>query len=400
MTGAAMGVLPKREDIDPKYKWKLEDIYESDGKWEEDFVKIKELAGKAGKLKGTLGESDTNLLDCLKFCDSMLSLCDKAFVYARMRRDEDNSNPVYQAFTDRALSLGTQVYAAISFVVPEIISIPEGKIREFLDKNSELKLYWHYIKDMLRQKRHTLSEKEEQILALSTEIAQAPSDIFTMLNNADIRFPVIKDESGKEVELTKGRYIKFLESKDRNVRKDAFNALYDTYRKQKNTLAATLSNSVKKDRFYANVRRYGSRLEAALHVDNVPVEVYDNLIKTVNDNLPLLHRYLRLRRKALKLEELHMYDVYVPIVEMPQKHISYEEALEIVQKGLSPMGSEYMGYLKDAFKSGWIDVYENVGKTSGAYSWGSYLTHPYVLLNFQGTINDVMSSRLEIALIL
>lgn len=391
MTDATMGVLPKREDIDPKYRWKLEDIYESDGKWEEDFIKVKELAGKAGKLKGTLGESGTNLLNCLKFCDSMLSVCDKVFIYARMRRDEDNSNPVYQAFTDRALSLSTQVYATISFVIPGIISIPEEKIREYLDKNSELKLYWQYIKDILRQKRHTLSEKEEQILALSTEIAHAPSDIFTMLNNADIKFPVIKDETGKEVELTKGRYIKFLESRDRNVRKHAFHTLYGTYSKQKNTLAATLSNSVKKDKFYAGVRKYGSRLEAALHVDNVPVEVYDNLIKTVNDSLPLLYRYLRLRRKALKVEELHMYDLYVPIVEKPQRHIPYEEALEIVQKGLSPMESEYTGYLKDAFKLGWIDVYENVGKTSGAYSWGSYLTHPYVLLNYQGTINDVFT---------
>lgn len=212
-----------------------------------------------------------------------------------------------------------------------------------------------------------------------------------MYNNADIKFPSILDENGESVELTKGRYIKFLESKDRRVRKDAFHALYSTYSAQKNTLAASLTANVKKNRFYSSVRRYNSSLEWSLDADNIPTGVYTNLIETIDKNLPLLHRYLRLRKKALKLDELHMYDLYVPLVEEDKRNIPYEEACQMVIEGLWPLGSEYNGYLKQGFDSGWIDVYENEGKTSGAYSWGTYKTHPYVLLNYQGTINDVFT---------
>ena len=384
-------VLPGRDEIDSKYKWKLEDIYGSDEMWEADFEKVKKLAEEARAFKGTLGESSDRLLACMKFCDQLQSLNDRVFVYARMRRDENNANPVYQAYTDRAMALSTEVYAATSFIVPEIISIPEERLRSFIEGNSELKVYEQYFNEILRQKRHILSEKEEQLLALSAEMGHAPSDIFTMLNDADIKFPFIRDENGEEVELTKGRYIKFLESRDRRVRKEAFHALYSSYGKQKNTLAAALTASIKKDKFYSTVRKYDSRLEAALDSDNINVEVYDNLIETVGENLHLLHRYLKLRKKALKLDELHMYDIYVPIVEEPQRNIPYEEALGLVENGLKPMGEEYLGYLRKAFKSGWIDVYENEGKTSGAYSWGTYTTHPYVLLNYQGTIKDVFT---------
>jgi oligoendopeptidase F len=384
-------VLPRRDEIDPKYKWKLEDIYASNEIWEADFKKVKELAEEIGKFRGTLGESSGRMLACMKSCDELQLLNDRVFVYARMRRDENNADPVYQAYTDRAMALGTEVYAAISFIVPEIISIPEEKLRSFLEENNELKLYEQFINEIMRQKQHILSEKEDQILALSAEVGHAPSDIFTMLNNADIKFPFIKDENGEEIELTKGRYIKFLESRDRRVRKEAFHALYSSYNKQKNTLAATLTGSIKKDKFYSSVRKYDSRLEAALDSDNISTDVYDNLIETVGKNLHLLHRYLRLRKKALKLDELHMYDIYVPIVEEPQKNIPYDEALELVEKGLEPMGEEYLGYLRNAFESGWIDVFENEGKTSGAYSWGTYTTHPYVLLNYQGTIKDVFT---------
>jgi len=391
MAEAKGSALPKREEIDEKYKWKLEHIYDSDDKWEEDFSRIKLLVKEFAAYKGTLGKSGVHLLNCLKAHDELLMLYDKVFVYARMRRDEDNANPVYQAYTDRAMALGTEVYAAVSFVVPEIISIPEDKLNEFMNKNSGLDIYRQYIREILRQKEHVLSEREEEILALSTEVGNVPSDVFSMLNNADIKFPFIKDEEGNLVELTKGRYIKFLESKDRRVRKEAFHALYDTYGRQKNTLAATLTGSIRKDKFYAMVRKYSSRLEAALDADNISTDVYDSLIGTVNKNLHLLQRYLKLRKKALKLDELHMYDIYVPIVDEPEKEIPYEEALEIVEKSLYPMGEEYLGHLRNAFKSGWIDVCENQGKTSGAYSWGCYLSHPYVLLNYQGTINDVFT---------
>ncbi|MCX8129804.1 MAG: oligoendopeptidase F [Clostridia bacterium] len=391
MTESKVNKLPKREEIDNRYKWKLEDIYESIEKWEEDFKTVKQLLGKVAAFRGHLGERTDKLLSCLRLSDELTSLSDKLFVYSRMKRDENNTDPAYQALTERISALATEVYAAVSFIVPEIISIPENSLKEFMESNNELRIYSHFINEVLRQKKHILSEREEEILALSAEVAHAPHDIFTMFNNADIKFPFIKDENGEEVEVTKGRYIKFLESKDRRVREDAFHAIYSSYKKNNNTLAASLTSNVKKNRFYTIVRKYNSSLEASLDSDNISAEVYDNLIETVNKNLHLLHRYLRLRKKALKLDELHMYDLYVPIVEEPKSNILYEEALEMVEKGLHPLGSEYIGYLKKGLTEGWIDVYENEGKTSGAYSWGAYKTHPYVLLNYQGTINDVFT---------
>jgi len=383
--------LPARDEIDVKYKWKLEDIYASDDLWEEDFRKVRGMSEAMASYRGRLAGDMKTLMECLKLSEEMMALNDKIFVYARMRRDEDNAQPKYQALTDRAMALGTEVYASVSFMVPEILSIDEALLKKSIDEVEGLAIYRQYINELLRQKQHILSDREEELLALSAEMAEAPSDIFTMFNNADIRFGYIKDESGEEVEVTKGRYIKFLESRDRRVREDAFHALYGAYSSMINTLAASLNSNIKKNKFYATVRKYGSSLSASLDGDNVPVSVYDNLIDTVNKNLPLLHRYLRLRKKALKLEQLHMYDLYVPIVEEPAKQIAYEEALETVKKGLVPLGSRYLEDLENAFKSGWIDVFENKGKTSGAYSWGTHLTHPYVLLNYQGTINDVFT---------
>lgn len=383
--------LPARDEIESKYKWKLEDIYASDAAWEEDFKKVRRMADDMARFKGRLAGDMQTLLKCLKSAEEMQALNDKIFVYARMRRDENNAVSKYQALTDKAVSLSTEVYASISFIVPEIITIDEGLLKKSIDEIEGLAMYRQYISEILRQKQHILSHREEELLARSAEIAEAPSDIFTMFNNADIKFGYIKDENGEEVEVTKGRYSKFLESHDRRVRADAFHTLYASYTAMGNTLASMLSNEIKKDKFYATVRKYDSSLGSALDSDNVPVSVYDNLIDTVNKNLPLLHRYLTLRKKALKLDELHMYDLYVPIVEEPPRHIKYEEAVETVKKGLAPMGASYIENLENAFRSGWIDVFENQGKTSGAYSWGTHLTHPYVLLNYQGTINDVFT---------
>lgn len=391
MSGNNKNALPAREEIEAKYKWKLEDVYQSDSQWEEDFKKVQGMAGEVTSFKGRLAGDMKTLLECFKFSEQMLALNDKIFVYARMRRDENNALSKYQALTDRAMALSTEVYASISFIDPEILSIDEDLLKKSLDEMEGLSLYKQHIGELLRQKQHILSDREEELLALSSEMAEAPSDIFTMFNNADIKFGYIKDENGEEVELTKGRYIKFLESRDRRVRQDAFRTLYTAYSSMINTLSSALSSNIKKNRFYATVRKYDSCRQASLDGDNVPETVYDNLIDTVNKNLPLLHRYLKLRKKALKLDELHMYDLYVPIVEEPPKQIKYEEALEMVKKGLAPMGSGYLENLENAFRSGWLDVFENQGKTSGAYSWGTHLTHPYVLLNYQGTINDVFT---------
>ncbi len=383
--------LPKREEISDKYKWCLEDIYSDINEWNADYNIVKELMAKIPEFKGTLGQSAGNFLACLKECDKLSSLMEKLYVYARMKRDEDNAKSEYQALTDKASAIATDVYTASSYIVPEMIKIPEDTLNEFVESSDEMRIYKQFVAEILRNKEHILPESEERLLAMVSDVIDAPHDVFTMLNNADIKFPYIKNEKGEDVEVTKGRYSSFLESTDRRVRKDAFRAMYSSYIKQSNTIASLLSNNVKKNKFFANARKYNSALEKSLDGDNVTTDVYDNLIATVNKNLPMLHRYLRLRKKALKLDKLHMYDLYVPIVPEINKEIKYEESLDMVEDGMRPMGEEYTKILRDGFNSGWVDVYENEGKTSGAYSWGAFETHPYVLLNYQGKINDVMT---------
>lgn len=383
--------LPQRSEISPEYKWHLEDIYGSNEEWEKDFTKAKELLQKASPYQGRIGESSKNLLEILRLTEEAQCLYRKLFAYARMRRDEDNTITLYQSMVGRAFSLGTELSSALSFVNPEIISIPDDIINKFIGENEDLALYKTYLQELLRIKKHVLSEKEEKILALSGNMANSIADIFTMYNNADIKFPYILDEQGQEVELTKGRYISFLESSDREVRKNAYEALYQTYGSMKNTLAATLLGNIKKNMFYSAARNYPSSLEASLDLDNVPVTVYDNLIDVVSRNLHLLQRYLKLRKKALKLDKLYMYDIYCPIIQEASRKVSYPDAVKMVSEGLSPLGKQYIDNLSKGFESGWVDVYENVGKTSGAYSWATYQSHPYVLLNYQGSLNDVLT---------
>lgn len=385
------GGLPSRQEIPAEYKWRLEDIYLSDDLWEKDFLLARQLAGEVEGFKGKLGQSAAVLLAALKMQDRLQELNEKIFVYSRMRRDEDNGNPAYQAMTDRAEGLSAQVQAALSFVMPEILAIPEEDLERFCREEDGLALYSFALAEILRLKPHTLSAAEEQLIARAGEVIQAPSNIFRMLNNADIAFPVIKDETGKEVEVTHGRYLQLLESGDRRVRRDAFTALYSSYRKLRNTLAATLSAGVKRDVFYARVRNYPSALEAALHDDDVRPEVYDNLVRTVRANLSTLHRYISLRKRLLGVSELHMYDLYVPLVKEVRWEITYPEAVQMVKAGLAPLGASYLEVLARGLAEGWVDVYESRGKTSGAYSWGPYGTHPYVLLNYQDNLNNVFT---------
>ncbi|MBP7175848.1 MAG: oligoendopeptidase F [Thermoclostridium sp.] len=383
--------LPKRNELDPDYKWRLEDIYESNEAWKKDVEKARELLSQLLPMRGTLGETAEKLFQCLKLQDELMSIHDKVLVYARMRRDEDNSDPLYQDLTETAFSLSTEIGARLSFITPEIIGLPDGKLINFLNENEDLAVYRFSLEELLRQKKHILSAREEEIMALTAEMARNPRDTFTMFNNADMKFPFIKDEQGQEVELTKGRYIRFLESDNREVRKQAYEAMYTTYGKMKNTLGATLSGNIKKNRFFSTVRNYTSSLELSLDQDNVPTQVYDNLIDTIHKNLPLLHRYLKLRKKALKLDDLRMYDLYCPMVSDIDRLIPYHQAIGMVKEGLKPLGKRYIEDLSAGLDSAWVDVYENEGKTSGAYSWGAYTTHPYVLLNYQGTINDVFT---------
>lgn len=391
-----MSQIKKRSEIESKYKWKLENIYLDNQAWQADYAKVEGLIKEISTKDGSLANSAADLLGVLSLTDELGIIAEKLYVYARMRRDEDNALNEYQVLYDKAESLIIKVNSATSFIVPEITNIPEEKISDFINENSDLAVYNHFLRELFRQKKHVLSAKEERILANVADISQAPTNIFMMLNNADIKFPFIKDEKLNELELTKGRYGSFMESDDRRVRQDAYKAMYDTYNKLKNTIATTLSSSVKKDVFFAHTRNYNSAIEAALDQDNVTLDVYDNLIATVQDNLDYMYRYMEVRKSLLKLDKLNMYDLYVPLIKDVKMDISYNEAQNLVIKGLKPLGDEYLSILKDGLNAGWIDVYENEGKTSGAYSWGSYGTNPYILLNYDNKLNDVFTLAHEL----
>jgi oligoendopeptidase F len=383
-------VLRTREEIPQEYKWKLEDIFASDEEWEEKFQEAESLIGLVDNYQGRMAESPEKFKETMAWVDKLGLYLDNLYAYARMRRDENNKVATYQAMTDRAERLSVKVGSALSFLVPEILSIPTERLEE-LRQDPGLKIFDHFLENILRQKKHILSPEEEKLLAEAAELAAAPSTIFEMANNADLKIGFIKDENGNEVELTKGNFIKYMESEDREVRKSAFTTLYGAYQKQINSWAAMLNASVKADVFYAKARRYNSALESALDDDNVPVQVYDSLIDSVHSYLPEFQRYIELRQKVLGLDELHMYDIYVPLIPKMEVHIPFEEAKLKVREGLKPLGPEYLRILNQGYSSGWIDVYESEGKTSGAYSWGTYSSHPYVLLNHQDTLDSLFT---------
>jgi oligoendopeptidase F len=383
--------LPERSEIPVEYKWRLEDIFATDEDWEKEFQEVKNMIPKISEFQGKLGESADMLYAALQYQDEISERLGKLYTYAHMRYDEDTTNSFYQGLNDRATNLYTQAASAMSFIVPEILSIDEEKLKTFLQTKEELKLYEHALDEINRQRPHVLSASEEALLAQASEVMASSSNTFGMLNNADISFPTIKDENGEEVEVTHGRYIRFLESEERRVRKDAFMAVYETYGNFKNTFASTLSGAVKKDNFFAKVRKYKSAREAALSANNIPESVYDNLVETINENLHLLHRYVKLRKKVLGVDELHMYDLYAPLVKNVKMEIKYEEAKEILLKALAPLGEDYLNVLKEGFENRWVDVHENKGKRSGAYSSGAYGTNPYILMNWQDNVNNLFT---------
>lgn len=383
--------LPKRNELDKKDTWAIEDLYATDELWQEEYDKIKELIPKAGEYQGRLSKSGDLLLSFLQLSDEINQHLERVYVYANQKYHEDTANAVYQDLSNKANALVVQVNSAMSFATPEILAIPEEMITQFRSENEELKLYDFYLQDILRIKPHVLSGEMEALLADAGELADTPGNIYSMFDNADLKFPEIKDEDGESVRITHGRFIKMMESSDRRVRKDAFQGLYDTYKSYRNTLAATFSANVKQEVFFAKARKYNSTLERNLDAGNIPVEVYTNLIAAVHENMNLMHRYVSLRKKLLGLEEMHMYDLYAPLVADVKMELPFEEAKEIVAKGLEPLGEDYLNILQEGFKSRWIDVYENENKRSGAYSWGAYGTHPYVLLNYNDTLDNVFT---------
>lgn len=383
--------LKTRDEIDLRDRWAIEDLYKDDEQWTADYDRLKELIPGMTAFRGRLGESAELLLKMQKTYDELNELAEKVYVYANQRLHENTDNSTYQNLASMAQTLLIQLGEACAYIEPELMELPEGTVEKFLEENEELKAYRQYFENMIRQREHVLTKELEELLASVGELAEAPGDIFSMFNNADIRFPEITGEDGEPVEVTHGRFISLLQSQNRQVRRDAFQALYGVYGKYRNTLAATYRANVKKEVFYARARRYDSDLEAALDGSHIPVSVYDNLIDAVHESLPLMHRYVELRKKMLGTEELHMYDLYVPMVADADCRIPFERAKEMVLEGLKPMGEEYLNLLKKGFSERWIDVYENQGKRSGAYSWGAYGTHPYVLLNYQENLNNVFT---------
>lgn len=387
----AVKKLPTRSEVKLEDTWKLEDIFATDQAWEKEFQAVKELIPSVSKFKDQLGESAETLYEALVAQDHLLERIGKLYTYAHMRYDQDTTNSYYQGLDDRIKNLYSQVGSALAFIVPEILSIDETKVKGFLNEKEELKRYEHALDELNLQRPHVLSAEQEALLAEASEVMNASSNTFGNLNNADIEFPAIKDEDGNEVEVTHGRYIRFLESADQRVRKDAFHSVYGTYGKFDNTFASTLSGQIKKDNFYARVRKYDSARHAALASDNIPESVYENLVNTINQHLPLLHRYVNLRKKVLKLNELHMYDLYTPLVKDVKMEIPYEQAKEYILKGLAPLGEEYQKVLQEGFANRWVDVHENKGKRSGAYSSGAYGTNPYILMNWQDNVNNLFT---------
>ncbi len=383
--------IPKRSDLPEADKWDLSKIYATKSDWESAFDVVGSDVERLLGFRGKLGEGSAKLMDCLSLVDLIGVDLGKIFVYATMKSHEDVSDEGAKAMSDRAMALSVRASSAMSFVVPEILSLDEALLWSFLEERPELEIYRFYLEGIIRQKAHVLSAREEELLAGMGEVAQAPEHIFSMLTNGDMVFPVIEDESGQPAELSEERYYRFIRSRNRGVRKAAFEGIHRTYGSFRNTLAASYGASVKRDVFSARVHRYDDSLESALDENRIPRSVYDNLLSTIDRGLPLLHRYMALRKRSLGVDELHMYDLYVPVFDEPDVHISWSEAKQTVINGLAPLGEAYIDVLRRGMEGRWIDVYENQGKRKGAYSWGSYGTVPFVLLNYNGTLRDVFT---------
>jgi len=370
--------------------WAIEDLYATDGDWEKDYSQLAGQMKNFESYKGKLGNSGETLLAAFQEMDLLKCNMEKLYVYANQRYHEDTGNHKYQELSARASRLEMELGHELSFFEPEIMEISVDRLESFYESVPELTKYKRKIQECLRMKPHILSKEMEEILAQTQEMGNAPQNIFSMFQNADLTFGRIVVD-GKEMELTQGNFVRILENKDRNVRKQAFTQVYAKYKEFQNTLAAAYSGNLAKDMFYAKVRKYPSCLDMELSQGNIPREVYTRLIEAVHRKLPAMYDYVEMRKKLLGVDQIHMYDVYVPIVDKVEKEIPFEEAKEIVKEGLAILGEDYVELLEQGFSQRWIDIYENKGKRGGAYSWGAYGTHPYVLLNYQGNLNHVFT---------
>ncbi|MGI9061807.1 MAG: oligoendopeptidase F [Ktedonobacteraceae bacterium] len=391
-----MQAIKSRDDIQQEYTWNLESIFPTNEDWERDFQALQLRLPELEALKGTLSQSGQAVWTLLQKRDEIYQALERLYVYASMRKDEDTTNSLYQGMADRAMQLYVRTLTIASFIEPEILALSPETVVQFMKETPELALYQQQLDDLNLKRAHIRSAEIESILAAASEMAEGPGSIFTMIDNADLKLPTIKNENGEEVELTKGNYQLFIRSTNRQVRKDAFEALQGTFLKQRNTIASTLASHVKSDVFYATQHNYASCREQALARYNIPVSVYDNLVTAVSEHIPLLNRYLKLRKRILQLDELHMYDLYVPIVEETMEEVSYQQARDTVIAALSPLGENYTNTLRRAFTERWIDVFETPGKRGGAYSGGAYSTNPFILLNYQNNRDSMFTLAHEL----
>jgi oligoendopeptidase F len=386
-------IIPTRAEVEEKYKWNLKDIYKSDDEWEIEFKWVENNLKNYHQFEGRLSESAETLLFCFNLDKEIGSRLERLYLYAMLSKDSDMSNTQYQAYDDRIKTLYSKVMTASAFIRPELLEVDVKKLFKMIDSLDELKIYKQFIDDLIRFKAHTLTKSEEELLAMASEISQVAHNTYSIFTNADLKFPVIKDNNGNDFEISHARYYSALYSKDRVYRENAFKAYLSSYKNFSNSFATLFNGNLKSNIFFAKARKYSSAKEAALHKNNIPVSVYDNLVSAVSKNLQTMHRWALLKKKLLKLDELHPYDIYVTVFDPKlEKKYSYEEAKEIVLKSLNIMGKEYLDSILKAFENRWIDVYETKSKRSGAYSSGTtYGVHPYVLLNWTDLLNDVFT---------
>ena len=383
--------LPKREEVPAEMTWRLEDIYPDEALWEQELQEAKELAAEVGKFEGRLGESARILYEALKAYDDCSLKLDRVGGYSFMRHDQDAGNSHYQELQLKAQGVSVRISEELAFVEPEILAIPDEVIARFCEEEPGIRDYEVTIREIRRMKEHTLTKEMEQLLASAGEMAQTASNGFGMLSNADLKFPSVKDSAGNEIRLSNGRFVPLQMSPDRELRRESFEKFYTRYSEFANTWAALYDGQVKQQIFYARARKYSSTFVAAVDGNNVDPSVCDRLIDSIHDKISYMHRYVSLRKEMLGVDELHMYDVYVPMVADYDRKFSYEEAKELSLKALAPLGEEYLSIVRKAYAERWIDVYENEGKRSGAYSSGVYGVHPYMLLNYTDTLDDVFT---------
>ncbi|HBK5121009.1 TPA: oligoendopeptidase F [Enterococcus faecium] len=383
--------LPKREELPENLTWDLTKIFSSDQEFDEKYLELSEELKQSEKHKGTLDQGASQFLNAIEFVLRVYRQTEVIYVYAHLKNDQDTGNTDYQALYARASSLFSKVSEAVSWFEPEILQLSDDQIWQYFKEEPKLEVYRHYIQQIVDNRAHVLSAEQESLLAGAGEIFDASSDTFAVLNNADLVFPTIEGENGEIVQLSHGVYGQLLESTDRRVREAAFKGLYSVYEQFRNTFASTLGTHIKGHNFKAKVRNYSSAREASLSNNHIPESVYDTLVDVVNKHLPLLHRYMELRKRLLEVEKLHMYDLYTPVLGEAPITFTYEEAKEKALEALKPMGEEYMAIVEKAFSERWIDVVENKGKRSGAYSSGSLYTNPYILLNWHDTLDQLFT---------